>query len=124
MIKSKQLAKALYDLSTEKIENLDAKFFDFIEKRKLKAQMSSILYHLGKITELEKEKRGIQIETAHQIKEDTLKQIKTFLKAEHLPEVLKIKEELIGGFRTKWNGMIYDASLKTGLEKLKETIIN
>ena len=61
MIKSKQLAKALYDLSTEKIENLDAKFFDFIEKRKLKAQMSSILYHLGKITELEKEKRGIQI---------------------------------------------------------------
>lgn len=124
MIKSKQLAKALHDLSFEKVENLDAKFFDFIEKRKLKAQIPSILYHLEKIAELDKEKKGIQIETAHQIKEDTVKHIKTFLKAEHLPEVLKIKKELLGGFRTKWNGMIYDASIKTGLEKLKETIIN
>ena len=45
MIKSKQLAQALFQLSEEtqlrqgytgeQVDNLDAKFFDFIEKRKL-----------------------------------------------------------------------------------------
>ena len=35
MIKSKQLAKAIFELAEEKTENLDAKFFDFIEKRNL-----------------------------------------------------------------------------------------
>jgi F0F1-type ATP synthase delta subunit len=123
MIKSKQLAQALYELSDEKAEGLDAKFFDFIEKRKLKAQMPSVLYHLEKITELNREKKGIQIEVAHEVKGDTVKQIKTFLKADHLPEVIKNKKELIGGFRAKWNGVICDASISTSLKKLKETII-
>ena len=123
MIKSKQLAQALYELGEEKVQGLDAKFFDFIEKRKLNAQMPSILYHLEKINKLDKEKKGIQIEIAHDIKDDTVKQIKTFLKADHLPEVIKTKKELIGGFRAKWGGVIYDASISTGLKKLKETII-
>ena len=124
MIKSKQLAKALFELSEEEAGDLDAKFFDFIEKRKLKAQMPSVLYHLEKIIELDREKKGIQIETAHEIKHETVKHIKTFLKAEELPEVIKIKKELIAGFRAKWNGKIYDASIMTGLKKLQESIIN
>jgi F0F1-type ATP synthase delta subunit len=124
MIKSKQLAKALYELSEEKLDNLDAKFFDFIEKRKLQAQLPSILYHFEKIAELDREKKGIQIEVAHSVKDDTIKQIKTFLKAEKLPEVIKMKKELIGGFRAKWGGNIYDSSISTGLKKLKEQIIN
>ena len=124
MIKSKQLAQALYELEEEKVSGLDAKFFDFIEKRKLKAQMPSVLYHLEKISELNREKKGIQIEVAHGVREDTIKQIKTFLKADNLPEVIKTKKELIGGFRAKWGGVIYDASISTSLKKLKETIIS
>lgn len=124
MIKSKQLAQALFELSEEKVGGLDAKFFDFIEKRKLQAQMPSVLYHFEKIAELDREKKGIQIEVAHAVKDDTIKQIKTFLKASELPEIIKNKKELIGGFRAKWNGVIYDASIMTGLNKLKEKIIN
>ena len=123
MIKSKQLAQALFQLGEENTANLDAKFFDFIEKRNLTAQLPSILFHLEKIVEQDKEKKGIQIETAHDIKYDTVKHIKTFLSADHLPEVLKIKKELIGGFRAKWNGKIYDASIKNSLKKLEEVII-
>jgi len=123
MIKSKQLAKALFELSEEKTEGLDKKFFDFIEKRNLKAQMPSILYHFEKIIEQDREKKGIQIEVAHEIKPDTIKGIKTFLKADNLEEVVKIKKELIGGFRAKWGGVIYDRSLMMGLKKLQETII-
>lgn len=124
MIKSKQLAKALYDLSLEKVENLDVKFFDFIERKNLKAQLPSVLYHFKKIAKLDNEKKSIQIEVAHDLKSDTVKQIKSFLKVDHLPEVIKNKKELIGGFRAKWGGVIYDASISTSLKKLKETIIN
>ena len=124
MIKSKQLAQALFELSREKVENVDAKFFDFIEKRNLQAQLPSILFHLEKITLQDQEKKGIQIETAHEINDTTAKEIKTFLKAENLSEVKKIKKELIAGFRAKWNGVVYDASISTGLKKLEEKIIN
>jgi F0F1-type ATP synthase delta subunit len=123
MIKSKQLAKAIFELSQDKVEKLDAKFFDFIQKKNLLAQLPSVLYHLEKIIELDKEKKGIQIETAHEISQETTKHIKTFLKAEDLSEVIKIKKELIGGFRAKWDGKIYDASIKNGLKKLEEVII-
>jgi F0F1-type ATP synthase delta subunit len=123
MIKSKQLAKALFELSEEKVKDLDKKFFDFIKNRNLQAQLPSVLYHLEKIIEFDKEKKGIQIETAHEIKNDTVKQIKSFLKAEDLPEVIKIEKELIAGFRAKWKGMIYDASIITSLKKLEEVII-
>jgi F0F1-type ATP synthase delta subunit len=134
MIKSKQLAKALYELSEENTANLDAKFLEFIERQNLKAQMPSVLYHLDKIIELDREKKGIVIETAHEIKDETVKKIKNFLaekfparNATHNvaggPEVEIIKKELIGGFRAKWGGVIYDASIMTGLKKLKEEII-
>jgi len=124
MIKSKQLAKALFELGEEKTENLDARFFSFIEQRNLKAQLPSVLYHLERIAELDREKKGIQIEAAHELKTDTISGIKKFLKAENLPEVVKIKKELIGGFRAKLGGVIYDSSIETGLKKLEESIIN
>jgi len=134
MIKSRQLAKAIYELSEEKAENLDAKVFDFIERCNLKAQLPSDLFHLEKIFELEREKSGIVIETAHEVKPSTVQEIKKFLmnnlparphggSGAGGPEVLKVKKELLAGFRAKWQGVIYDASLETGLKKLKEEII-
>ena len=127
MIKSKQLAEALYELSEQKnhdkIEDLDAKFFAFIKENKIEGELPAVLYHFEKIVEREQEKKGIVIETAHEIKEATAKHIKTFLKADELHDVVKIKEELIGGFRAKWGGKIYDASIMTGLKKLEEAII-
>lgn len=129
MIKSKQLAQALFELTEEKVDNLDAKFFDFLEKRNLNAQMSSVLYHLERIVKLDLEKKGVQIEVAHVISKDTINKIKSFLEKKgnkgllQKPEIVKIKKELIGGFRTKYNGIIYDSSIVTGLKKLEEEII-
>jgi len=123
MIRSKQLAQALYDLSLEK-EDFSDKFLSFVKENKLEAQLPSVLYHLDKIIEKEKEKSGIQIEVAHEVSKKTIEDIKIFLQAEKLPELIKNKKELIAGFRAKWNGVIYDASIATGIKKLKETIIN
>ena len=123
IIRSKQLARALFELSNGK-EDFSDKFLAFIKDKKLEAQLPSILYHYEKIVEQEREKNGIQIEVAHEISDKTISDIKTFLKAESLPEVVKNKKELIAGFRAKWGGMIYDASISTSLKKLKENIIN
>lgn len=122
MIKSRQLAKALYELSEDKTQNIEEKFLKFTEQRNLKAQLPQVLYHLEKIAEREKEKRGIVIEVAHSIKSDTIMNIKKHLKVENLSEVVRIKPELIGGFRAKYAGNIYDSSIETGLKKLEEII--
>jgi F0F1-type ATP synthase delta subunit len=133
MIKSKQLAQALFELSQQKVDNLDAKFFDFLEKRNLKAQMPAVLYHLERIVKLDLEKNGIQIETAHAVSRETVDKIKSYLGKKvaeggvdlsKKQEVLKIKKELVGGFRAKYDGIIYDSSITTGLKKLEELIIS
>lgn len=124
MIKSKQLARALFELGEENTKDLEKKFFEFIDDKNLNAQIPSVLYHLEKIVSLDKTKKEIQIEVAHEIKEDTIKNIKQSLKAENLKENVVIKKELIGGFRAKYDGMIYDSSIMTGIKKLKEQIIN
>jgi len=130
MIKSKQLAQALYELSIKNIDNLDSKFFDFIEKRNLKAQMPSVLYHLERINKLNTEKNGMQIETAHPISKEILGEIKSFASKNisndknisEIVEMSKIQKDLIGGFRVKYNGVIYDASIMTSIKKLEERI--
>lgn len=124
MIKSKLLAKALYELSESNIHDLDNRFFNFIKKQNLKAQLPGILCHLEKIIEIENEKKGICIETAHEIRKSTIHDIKNFLKVGHLKDNIKIKKELIGGFRAKWQGNLYDASVLTNLKKLEKLIIN
>ena len=130
MIKSKRLAQALYELSIKNIDNLDSKFFDFIEKRNLKAQMPSVLYHLERINKLNTEKNGMQIETAHPISKEILGEIKSFASKNisndknisEIVEMSKIQKDLIGGFRVKYNGVIYDASIMTSIKKLEERI--
>lgn len=123
MIKSKQLARAIFELSSSSTKDLSEKVTDFINKRNLKAQIPSVIYHLDKIIENSKEKHGIQIDIANEIKTETVNDIKTFLNAKDLKETVIIKRELIGGFRAKYRGVIYDASIATGLKRLKENII-
>ena len=123
MIKSRQIAKALYDLSENKVPNLPDKFLVFIKKTKLTAQVPAVLYHLGKITETEKEKRGIFIKSAHELKNQTIQEIKKNLQAEKAEEILKIDKSLIAGFTAKWQGKFYDQSFVTGLKKLEGAII-
>src|SRR5690606_19611116 len=98
-------------------------------KQKLLSQVPAILFHLEKIAEQENESKSIIIETAHNINQDTVQKIKQFMSLrvgdnKDLPEILKVKKELVAGFRAKQGGNIYDSSIMTGLQKLEEAIIN
>lgn len=124
MIKSKQLAKVLHELTKDDTVDVSEKFFAFMKAKKLEAQMPSVLYHFEKIIEQEKEKKGIQIEVPHEVSAQTIKDIKEFLQIENLEETIKINKNLLAGFRARYQGKMYDSSLKTGLDKLKEKIIS
>ena len=123
MIKSRQIAKALFELETNKTPNLSEKFVAFMKRTNMTAQIPAVLYHLEKINEIEKEKNGISIEVAHQAKPETIKEIKKFLNAEHGDETVKINPNLLAGFTAKWQGKFYDMSIASGLKKLEESII-
>ncbi len=131
MIKSRQIAKALYDLNEEERftppspggASLAEKFLDFMKNTKLSAQIPAVLYHLEKIEKEAKEKKGVSIESAHELKGDTVKEIKNYLKAGEVDQTLKINKNLVAGFTAKWQGKFYDMSFATGLKKLEENII-
>ena len=126
MIKSRQIAKALHELNEKaphEAKNLEAKFFAFMTRTKLTAQIPAVLSHLERIEKETKEKKGVSIESAHELKPHTLKEIKSYLKAEDADETLKINKDVIAGFRAKWQGKFYDFSFATGLKKLEEAIV-
>lgn len=122
MIKSKDLAKAYFEMMIEEIPDLDQKFLTYIQQNKLEAQLPTIVYRLDKLIEQHEEKSGITIETPHKITESTVKKIKSFLKAEDLKEHIKENQDLIAGFRAKWGGQMYDSSFMTSLQKLQKSI--
>ena len=123
MIKSRQIAKALFELETSKMANLPEKFVEFMKRTNMTAQIPTVLYHLEKINETEKEKKGITIESAHELKVHTVKEIKNYLKTGEAEETLKINKSLLAGFTAKWQGKFYDMSIASGLKKLEESII-
>lgn len=123
MIKSKHLARAFFKLHEENNKDANVKFFDFIKKNNLTHQLPSILYHLEKIYEIESEKNFLKIETAHNIKTETILDIKKYLQINDLKDVVVIKEDLIAGFRAKWKGFMYDSSIENSIKKLQKEII-
>ena len=68
-------------------------------------------------------KSKIKIETAHEIKAETVKKIKSFLRADELDHMVSVNKDLIAGFRTKWIGFMYESSVVTSLQKLEKKII-
>jgi F0F1-type ATP synthase delta subunit len=124
MIKSKELARVLYELAREDTPDLWEKFSGFIKAKNLASQMPSVLYHFEKIVEAESEKRGVKIEVPHEVSGSTIQDIKEFLKAENLEETIEINKSLLAGFRARKAGVLHDFSFATALGKLKEQIIS
>lgn len=122
-IRSKHLAKALFDLSLSSEKNLEDKFLAFVKEKNLNAQLPAVLYRVEKLIEKESEKNGIKIEFAHTVSNDTVSNIKKFLEAEKLKEYIKLNKNILAGFRASFGGVVYDASFSSKLKKLQDSII-
>lgn len=125
-VTNKQLAKALYEATRElKGNDLKQVLADFVlllaRQHKLKKSEYIIkeLLHFAKAEEGIKE---IEITSARELDNKILNHIKKAFGAK-TEAIVKVDKSLLGGVRVKMEDRILDASLRTQLLKLKQSII-
>ncbi len=125
-MKSKHLAGAYIALSKKYPgPKASAMFFNFIEKKGLMHFLPHILSQLDREAVAEKNRQTVVIRSRHKLSPAALAKIKKLAGAkENMVEDRGIDETLIGGFVVEYNNMIYDASVKSQLEKLRVFLKN
>jgi F0F1-type ATP synthase delta subunit len=127
MFSSKIIAKTLYGMVEDDGRSADyvaQSFFSFLKRFHMLALAPQVLDYL----ELERERRAgslsMRITSAVSIEGKTVEKIKRYVKApQDTHTILATNESLIGGFSAGWEGKVYDASIKTQLEKLREKLL-
>jgi F0F1-type ATP synthase delta subunit len=122
MISSKNLARALYKISKERVssEKIVSALLFYLEKHRLLSLLPQTLKHLIGFKKNEKEFNSLEIISGLPIDEEITTEIKKILKTEISSVVKqKIERELIGGFIATYKGFIYDASIKNQLNLIK-----
>ncbi len=118
-----QFAKALYqiteDLPKDKLPEVIKQFFVILQKHN---KLKKIDYIIEEFVSYSKKQSGIktvEVETAQKLNEKTLNKIEKIFGA--TSEVSQtVNKDLLGGVKIKVDDMVYDASLKTQLNKLKQ----
>jgi len=126
MISSKNLAQALYKLSTESVptEKLMLALYNYLEKHHLLALLPATLKHLERLQKNNLKFNSLKVISSLPIDDEILTEIKTLLTVNKSALIEKLDDrELIGGFVATYQGFIYDASLKNQLNLLKSKLI-
>jgi|AntRauTorcE11897_2_1112592.scaffolds.fasta_scaffold17766_2 F-type H+-transporting ATPase subunit delta len=127
----KQYALALLDITEEKdpkgLEEAILKFSQLIKDNNQLNQIDKILYYFKKLYNQRYNIKEAQINTAQKIEEDELEKIQQYLQDLNKDETLEFKvninKEIIGGIVLKYGDKIIDASLKTRLNQLKNSLL-
>jgi F-type H+-transporting ATPase subunit delta len=127
----KQYALALLDITEEKdpkgLEEDILKFSQLIKDNNQLNQIDKILYYFKKLYNQRYNIKEAQINTAQKIEEDELEKIQQYLQDLNKDETLEFKvninKEIIGGIVLKYGDKIIDASLKTRLNQLKNSLL-
>lgn len=122
-----QFAKALYqivkDLPKEKMPEVAKEFLSVLKKN---SKLKKIEYILTEFEAYAKKQSGIktiELETVHPVENKTLEKIKQiFGKESEISQT--INKEMLGGIKIKVDDTVYDASLKTQLQRLKQSLIS
>src|SRR5690606_667078 len=127
MVSSKNLAKALYKLSSEENKSSDVvsnAFLKYIDEYNLKALLPQIVNYLEEFNRMNKEFNTLNISTGYTMEDKIIEDIKSMIKVSD-KDIVNIKEEseLIGGFTATYQGIIYDASIRNQLQLLKQKLI-
>ena len=121
-----QFAKALYeitkDLPKAQLPEVANQFLLILQKNN---KLKKIDYIVEEFTNYSKKQEGIKtviVESARALKPATLNKIKKMF-GEKSEITAAINENLLGGIKIKVDDMVYDASLKTQLIKLKQVLV-
>ncbi|MDO9579005.1 MAG: ATP synthase F1 subunit delta [Bacteroidales bacterium] len=121
-----QHAKILYDLTKDSKEKelpaiIDI-FVNFLKKNQSVNKLPYIIQEFEKYVLKVQGKEKAEIITAHNISEKSLEEIQKILKLQG-EIVMNIDKDLIGGVVIKVGNKIFDASIKTKINKLKQHLI-
>lgn len=130
-INSKQYAEVLFDLvKTKKELDLDRaiiKFAQILTDRNEHFLFEKIALEFNLIYQKEYSIINAEIESAESLESETIKvlseKIKDLSQSQEVLLTEKVDKNLIGGAVIRYGDKILDASLKTRLEKFKESII-
>lgn len=127
MISSSSIAKALTDKkgfkeSSEK--EIAQKLISFLKKNHLLGLLPRVIDRLERHSEKEKKHNTVFITTSHNFSESLMREIEN--KSGEIDNKIierKVDGGLIGGFKVKNGYKVIDASLKTNLKVLKESLL-
>ena len=120
------IAKSLYLLSKKNDTNkVSLAFLDYVKKRHMQKELPNILAHLKHLVSIDSKLNTANIVSAFTLNKDSLQKIKELVGVDKNSKiVLKEDESFLGGFIINYKGLMYDASIKRKLSKLKESLIN
>ncbi len=122
----KIIAKSLYLLSKKNdTSKVSLAFLDYVKTRHMQKELPKILSHLKHLVSIDNTLNTANIVSAFTLNKDSVKKIQELVGADKNSEVvLKKDNSFLGGFVINYKGLMYDASMKRKLSKLKESLIN
>lgn len=131
-ISSKQYAQALFELSKDKdkVEVLEVvgNFANFLVKNNDFFKLDKILNDFNNLWNREFSIVEAKISSAHPLTNEIKDLLKEYLvKSSFAKEVVTdsvVDKNILGGVVIKYGDRIFDASLKTNLSRLKQTLLN
>jgi len=127
MITSKDLAKAIYQISKESKKDSNiivSGLINYVRTYKLESLLPRTLIYLEEMNNKNLIWNTFFIESKFELNEDLIKKIKTKL---NIPNVLNLEikknDNIVGGFIATYKGIIYDASIKNQLQLLRNLLM-
>ena len=124
---NKQIAAALYEITRglkgEKLTKALNSFVAFLARAHKVKQAGRIISEFISYSKKQDGVVAIEITTARNLDDGTIKQIKKCF-GTNVEEKIKTDEDILGGIKIKTEDKILDASLKTQLNNLKNTLAN
>lgn len=121
-----QFAKALYEVTKDVPQSqLPETIEQFVLILQKNNKLKKIEYIIEEFVNYSKKQEGIKIitiETSRKLEDAVLKKLKkTFGEKSEITEV--INKDLLGGIKIKVDDLVYDASLKIQLARLKQSLV-
>ena len=123
MINSRNIAKALVSLKSS--PDITTDFMAFIQKYQLEEQLSSVLAHLKREANQERERNTVHIKASFELDQKTIASIKHFLGAGTEMQIsVQVEKGLLGGFVSHVKNVKTDASIAGSLRRLEKSLLN
>ncbi len=124
MLHSREIAQAVYELAQEGgNKNVVTELVVYLEKNNLLPLLGQIVQHIERIHVDSQNKLSLDIVSAYKLPKSVIKDIQESLGATEIGNVTE-DSNLIGGFVAEHNGVVYDASVVTQINKLKSALMS